>query len=159
MACSPTNFLDLLGRIKNPKTQEDAVGKGIFGTFDSSRYDCIDPLLDALENSTFDNHLKDVAIQKVFEWGAAFRQDNWVGRFLDHPAITPEVYANRLLATARDEKQYTLFPILLKEADLEDLSAVMKNPNYKYVSKDVKTAIKKGLANGQTRRDETSSLL
>ena len=37
VACSPTNFLDLLSRITNPELREHAVRKGIFEIFDSSR--------------------------------------------------------------------------------------------------------------------------
>ena len=94
VTCSPEKFLDLLGRIK-PELREHAVRKGFYNIFNSHR-SCVDPLLTALESSTFDNRLKDAAIQEVFKEGAYHRQDEWVVPFLDHPAITPpEVFCPR----------------------------------------------------------------
>ena len=96
VACSPKNFLDLLGRIKKPELQERAIRKGFQEIFNSHK-NCVDPLLTALESSTFDKHLKNVAIQEIFRHGAYYRQREWVEPFLDHPAITPEVFVQRTI--------------------------------------------------------------
>ena len=48
-------------------------------------------------------------------------------RFYDHPAVTPEYYANRLNNFGYNSTQDPTFSFLLKEADQDDLNAVKKN--------------------------------
>ena len=58
---------------------------------------CIDPLLVALEGKKFlSDRLKEVVIQEAFKEGAKHHNSTWVERFFDHPAVTPDVYANGL---------------------------------------------------------------
>ena len=56
-------------------------------------------LLDSLKDKTFrSKHLEDIAVQKAFKKAARFRSFTMLGCIFDHSAITPEIYANELIA-------------------------------------------------------------
>ena len=48
-------------------------------------------------------------------------------RFHDHPAITPEVYAQGLINSGDRSTQNPIFNFLLGEADQDDLNTVKKD--------------------------------
>lgn len=123
---SPEIYLDLFGKIITPEVQEFALEIGINELFfgvGSRSYAA--PLLIAIEDKVFmSERLKTVAIQSIFHGMTALWGDQeWIGKFQDHPAITPEVYGLALVTSGRYDAQDPRFLQLLAKADQGDLLA------------------------------------
>jgi hypothetical protein len=146
LTCVPNHFLDLVGRIKTPIIQEQAVSNGISKLF-PRRTDCVNPLLAALEGSTsLSKGVKDTAIQAVFEWAAFYNIDAWIVRFSDHPAITSKVYGRALSSSwSIHDDESKVFPVLLEQANRDDLKAAMDSVHYIVAHPEARAAIKEAL--------------
>ena len=103
------------------------------------------------------NRLKEVVIQEAFKEGAEHHNNTWVERFFDHPAVTPDVYANGLILSGNDNAQDPIFKWLLAEADRADLQAVQSKEYYEYLSTEFRAAIEQALltANPEGSRHST----
>ena len=132
---------------------------GIWDLFDEKRTECIDPLLTALEGKKFlSNRLKEIAIQAAFKAGAKHHNSTWVERFFDHPAVTPDVYANGLIWSGDDNAQDPIFKWLLAEADRADLQALQSHEYYKYLSPEFRAAIEQALPKANPEDPDTAPL-
>ena len=98
LAESHDNFFKAIDKIKNPENQEWAVKWGVSNLFNAKKHASVIPLINALEKRQFNGrNLKDVAIQQAFHQGAKRGIKDIVEEFHEHPAITPERYANGLI--------------------------------------------------------------
>ena len=118
LAGSPEKFFRVLDKIKGPWNQENAVRQGVVDLFEAGRRDLVIPLANALGKRTFNGKsLKDEAIQMAFHTGAGRDNQDMVGLYYVHPAITSEEYVYGLNVSWNDGKPNQVFPFLLKQAD------------------------------------------
>ena len=133
LAGSPEKFFRVLDKIKEPRSQESAVRRGVKNLFEAGKHDLVVPLVNALGKRTFkSDRLKDVAIQKAFREGAHRGNQDIVELYCEHPAITSEEYAYGLYQSWNDGKPNQAFPFLLKQADQGDLDKAKEE----YADKD-----------------------
>ena len=125
--CSPNDLFSLLGKIEKQEDQEKAIKMVLRICFITSVPNVIDPLLNALEGNESFKHLKDVAIKRAFKRGSYHGNKPIVERFHDHPAVTPEDYAEGLIDSGNRSTQDPIFIFLLGEADQDDLNAVKEH--------------------------------
>ena len=118
LVCSPKELLDLLNRIKTPAGQGEALENGIEGLFDDNRTECIDPLLNALEDKELLGiNLGNVALQALFKVAAQKRNEKWVKELYDHPALTHAIYGPVLFASVKNDRESPACQWLLANAD------------------------------------------
>ena len=85
------------------------------------------PLVNALGKRTFKSKsLKEEAIQAAFYEGAERGNQDIVGLYCEHPAITSEKYADGLYESWNDGKPNQVFQFLLEQADQGDLDEAKK---------------------------------
>ena len=113
--CLPEKYFDLLNRLTESDLQENMIQKSIWKMFVEHRNECIGPLLDAMEGRRFlSGRLKDIAVLEIFKHGSYNHDEFWTRRFLYHPIITHEVYAEGLvLSWRRYDAQNPVFKGLL----------------------------------------------
>ena len=134
----------LLNKIVKPEDQEKAVEKAI----EELAYEdtATSRLLNALKGKTFrSERLESLAIQKAFMEGVKRdRIDRLPEDIYEHAAITPELYADALIVTARwmysDTREF-----LLKQADRYDLEAVKEKEGYADLYPTFRDAIEEAL--------------
>jgi len=144
LMCSPGHLFNLLGKIEKQEDREDAIEGGVYWLFEGERPECIDPLLEALENNDSFRHLKDVLIRETFSVYAC--PISFMKRYYDHPAVTPKFYASGLINFGDEPTQVPIFSFLLNEADQDDLKAVKQCAWYENSSSDeFKGTIEKAL--------------
>jgi len=137
LAKSHENFFEVIDRIKHPKNQERAVRGGVNGLFAAEKYDAVIPLIDALENRSFNGrNFKDVAIRMTFDQGAQWGVKYFVEKFHEHPLIMSGEYVLGLVTSwkndkRRRDKSKAAFPFLLGQADQGDLEEAKKSALYK----------------------------
>ena len=154
LTCDPEKIVVLLNSIVTSKNQEAAVERGILWFFHGRRVDCLNPLLKALKGKTFrGERLENVTIQAAFKIGARYEHVSVLDGVIDHPAITPEVYADALIEVERMwecEKRN----LLLSRADRGDLLALQDKGIYADLKLEFRIVIDKALetaAPGGTR--------
>lgn len=146
LVCSPGDFFELLKGIVELKDQETAIERGVLRLFIYERTDCIDTLLAAFDGKEFPSeHLKGIAIRAAFKEGAVRHNEIWTKSFYDHPAITPVVYADGLIASGRFDAQAPVFQQLLAAANHGDLRAVQMWDRYREQSAHFQEAIENAL--------------
>ena len=154
LTCDPEKFVVLLNNIVTPKNQETAVETGILWFFYARRADCVDSLLKALKGKTFrSERLENVAIQAAFKLGARYEHESVLDSVIDHPAITPEIYADALIEVER-MWEYGKRKLLLSRADRADLLALQDKGVYADLKLEFRIVIDKALevaAPGGTR--------
>jgi len=153
LICSPDDLFNLLGKIENQDYQEKAIENGVENLF-PWHTKCLDPLLNALENSRSFRHLKGAAINTAFKEGSQYGNKSIVERFHDHPAVTGEAYRVGLFRSGEKSSRNPIFIFLLGEANQGDLNAVKKDEDYEDMSDDFQEAIEDALLTakpGETR--------
>src|ERR1700722_4924652 len=111
LAESHDNFFKVIDKIKKPWNQELAVKYGVINLFDAKKHDSVIPLINALEKRQFNGRkLKNVAIRQAFGMGASRGIKDIVERFHEHPAITPELYADGLIDSWKYDRLKITFP-------------------------------------------------
>ena len=109
--CNIEKLLVLLNKIETPERQEYVVESSIGLLLDRCPTDRFHSFLNALKSkSLLSEHLLE--------------------RILEDPAITPELYADGLIAYGKYEKHLMVFQWLLKRADRDDLVAVRGKNDY-----------------------------
>ena len=122
LAGSPEKFFRILDKIKGSWNQERAVRRGVSILFEAGKHDLVVPLVNALGKRTFKGKsLKNAAIQEAFEDGVRKGNQDIVGTYCEHPAVTAKKYAAGLRASWKDGEPNQLFPFLLGHADQGDL--------------------------------------
>ena len=122
LAGSPEKFFRILDKIKDPENQEGAVRWGVSNLFEAGRHDLVVPFVNALGKRTFkSDRLKEEAIQMAFGEGAERGNQDIVGLYCEHPAVTSEKYAYGLRESWNDGEPNQVFPFLLEQADQGDL--------------------------------------
>ena len=154
LAYYPDKFLVLLSKIVKPEDQEKVVEKGIEKLVLS--YIDTSPLLNALKGKTFrSERLEYLATQKAFMQVVKRKKVYFLPEDIcEHAAITPELYADALIVTARCGKHSRMRRFLLGNADRYDLQAVKKKADYAGLNAEFRDAIEEALktaAPGGTR--------
>ena len=127
LAGSPEKFFKILDKIKKSRNQETAVRGGVITLCDVGKHVLVVPFVNALGKRTFkSDRLKEEAIQQAFNEGAVKGNQDIVGIYYEHPAITSEEYAYGLYWSWNGAKPNQIFLFLLKQADQGDLGAVKK---------------------------------
>ena len=121
LVCSPKKFLELIKGITTLRGQIAAVQDGVRGIFVYKRTDCIDHLLDVLEDH---ESLKDVAIRMVFVQGALRHNETWITGFYNHPAIIPTTYFIATFSGGQFDVRNPVFKWLFAAAGEDDLQAM-----------------------------------
>jgi len=148
-------FVVVLSKIVRPEDQEELVEQGIkrLATWPSGT----SPLLNALKGKTFrSERLEDLTIQKAFMEGVKVSKvERLPKNICNHALITPELYADALIVTAKWwEKYRRMRDFLLKQADQYDLQVVKERPGYADLDAGFRSAIEEALetaAPGGTR--------
>jgi len=125
---SPENFLNVISKIKRRYKQGLAVEKGLKRLFEAKKYGSVISLVKALESRSFEGIDLEEVIRKTFEKGIRHGSKNIVEAFHGYSAITPEIYADRLIDSCKSNQ--TIFQFLLDHADKGDLSEVGKTFEY-----------------------------
>ena len=104
--------------------------------FEAEKHDLVVPLVHALGKRTFkSDRLKEEAIQTAFYEGARSGNQDIVKVYCEHPGVTPEKYAYGLYLSWNNGEPNQVFPLLLKQADQDDLEEVKKRIEYKMFSR------------------------
>ena len=143
VVCHLPKFLMLLNKITTPEGQESVVTNGMKTLIREKSIEYIIPMLDALKDKTFrSGRLEVIAIQNAFKEGVRSNHEDVLKRTFDHPAITPEVYADALIESEKSwESSKLTREWLLKRADRYDLEAVNDNDGYADLILPFRTAI------------------
>ena len=130
LAGSPEKFFNVLGKIKKPWNQDEAVRGGVSSLFAAMSPDLVVPLVNALGEEKFkSDRLKEEAIRWAFFEGARRGNRGIVELYCEHPAITSERYVSGLYWSWKDGKPNQVFQFLLEQADQGDLDKA-KEPGY-----------------------------
>ena len=126
--------------------------------FNANKTERINSMLSALERSTLDQEVKDMAINHAFVEAFRCATDNRASLakdYFDHPAVLADDYSNALYRSYKKRGfKSKLFKWLLEKADLGDLEAVKNEEKWEYMPKKFKVAIDKALKTvepGRTR--------
>ena len=143
----PEKFVVLVNKIETPERQESVVESSIGQLILFSRFEYLISLLDTLKDKTFrSERLEAIAIQMAFKEGVKSAREDVLKHTFDHPAITPELYADALIES---EKRWESCKLtrewLLKGADRDDLQAVNDNDGYADLILPFRTAIENAL--------------
>ena len=131
LAEPPYILFNVIDKIKDPENQEEAARWGVINLVNANKHDSVIPLVNALEKRQFNSRdLTNAAIQQAFHQGAWRGIKYIVEEFHEHPAITPELYADGLIDSWKYDKSNT-FPFLLDQADQGDLEKVKRDDKYK----------------------------
>ena len=134
LAGSPEKFFRILDKIKEPETQKRTVYWGVESLFRAERHDLVAPLVNALGKRTFKSErLKEEAIQAAFYVGARKGNQDVVGLYCEHPAVTSDIYADGLYESWNYGKPNQALQFLLKQADQGDLEGAKKKYAYERV--------------------------
>ena len=140
-------FLMLLNKITTPEGQESVITNGINALIREKSTECIIPMLEALKDKIFrSEHLEAIAIRIAFKEGVKLNREDLLKRTFEHPAITPELYADALIESEKSwEPSKLTREWLLKGADRDDLQAVNDNDGYADLILHFRTAIENAL--------------
>ena len=139
LAGSPEKFFRVLDKIKDPEWQVLLFVWVSDNLFEAGRHDLVVPLVNALGKRTFkSDRLKDVAIQAAFYGGAKRGNQDIVGLYYEHPAITSDEYADGLHESWDDGKPNQVFPFLLEQADQGDLDKAKEE----YADESMQSSVK-----------------
>ena len=131
LAVSFEKFFRVLDKIEEQEYQEWAVCEGVRNLLVAGRHDLVVPLVNALGKRTFkSNRLKENAIQWAFYEGVKKSNQDIVGVYCEHPAITSEEYAIGLMNCWNNGKPNQASQFILGQADQGDLN--MAKWRYEY---------------------------
>jgi hypothetical protein len=113
------------------------------------KIECLDPLLNALNDGTFLNaDLEGVAISKAFRKASVYQDDRTllVKPYFDHPEISAKNYSDALYYSNRKgDKAKELFYWLLARADRLDLEAVKDDEGFSRNKPEFQSAVTQAL--------------
>ena len=155
VVCHPKQFLVFLNKMVTPEDQEKAVEKAIEQLV-HDQWSTVAPLLHALKGKIFrSERLEHLATQKAFMAGVKSGRVALVTTDIcEHAAITPELYADALTATAARGKYNEMRLFLIKQAELYDLETVKEKEGYEGLNPEFRNEIEEALrevAHGGTR--------
>ena len=140
--CSPEKYFMMLETVGNQLTLEPIIGPSTNVLHDKNLVHCIGPLLDAVHGRSF----SELFAEDIF-WNVIKKGNNLelTSQHIHHVAFTPAIYAKLMIDTwpFTPDHPTPLFSLLLQEADLKDIQAVLKSEAYKGLSPNFYAAIEK----------------
>jgi hypothetical protein len=131
LAQSHESFFKAIGKIKNIASQEDLVQRSVRRLLEANKHDHVIPLINALQSSTLNIRLKDIAIRQAFYEGAERGIKDIVETLHEHPAIMSGSYVTGL---SKSWGNPTIFQFLLSRADQGDLAAALQSSDSRITS-------------------------